>query len=187
MYIPAGDGQFVKEDDPIASVIFLEVESGEKIALGSFGGYRVIPSWFAWFELGLAGLSLALMASSIVFALVWMPRKLLGRLRGIEHLSVRTLPLLSVLSLGGALGLIIASGGEMFWNFGRPTAWSWSWVALTWLFAIFAVLGVVQAFRARSGPIRKGVLAHSLLVSIANVTVMLYLAYWGIIGLRTWV
>ena len=28
---------------------------------------------------------------------------------------------------------------------------------------------------------------HSLLVSIANVTVMLYLSYWGIIGLRPWV
>ena len=185
VYRPSGKGQFAKEGDPIASIMFLDAESGEKIVLGRFGGYRAIPFWFAWLELGLAGLSLVLMASSILFALVWVPRKLLGRLRGISHLSVRTVPLLSVLSLAGAFGLIFAAGEDVIWDFGRPTIWSWSWVVLTWLFAIFAVSGLVQAFR--NGSVRKSVRVHSLLVSLANLTVMLYLSYWGIIGLRPWV
>jgi len=32
----------------------------------------------------------------------------------------------------------------------------------------------------------RGVRIHSLLVSLANVLALLYLGYWGLIGLRLW-
>jgi hypothetical protein len=57
---------------------------------------------------------------------------------------------------------------------------------LTWLFALTTIAGLVQAIRARQWDVRPVVRRHALLVSIANVIVLAYLAYWGIIGLRTW-
>ena len=64
--------------------------------------------------------------------------------------------------------------------------WSVSFWILTWLFALAAVAGLVQAVRARVWEVRRAVRIHSLLVSLANVLALLYLAYWGLIGLRTW-
>ena len=69
---------------------------------------------------------------------------------------------------------------------GKPTLWSIGFWIVTWLFALSAILGLVQAYRARAWEIRRGVRTHSLLVSSASTLIMLYLAYWGIIGIRTW-
>ena len=43
-----------------------------------------------------------------------------------------------------------------------------------------------QVLRARRWEVLPLVRRHALMVSIANVVVLAYLTYWGIIGLRTW-
>jgi len=129
------------------------------------------------------------MLSSVLFALVWVPRKLLRRMKGVPYLSIRVVPLLSVLCLAGAFGLVVLASLDaeaLLTRFGKMTIWSVAFWAVTWLFALGAVGGLVQIFRARKEPILRLVYIHALLVSLANVIVLLYLAYWGIIGLRTW-
>jgi hypothetical protein len=128
------------------------------------------------------------MLSAVVFALIWVPRKLLGRLRGVKHLSVRLLPLLAVFCLAGGVALVSlsVSGNEIITRFGHKTVWSLTFYLLTWLFALTAVAGLIQAVRARHWEVNRGVRLHALLVSLANTIVLLYLGYWGLIGLRTW-
>jgi hypothetical protein len=190
--IPVTDTSLRGTDDPIASVVLVEdgpdgvVLQGSSEALN--GNYRPIPAWLFWLQGATVIVCLLLMVSSVLFALVWVPRKLFGRLQGVKHLSVRALPLLAVLCLVGVFVLIAASleATLLFSRFGTMTAWSVGLWALTWLFACAAILGLVQAFRARHLGVRQSVRVHALLVSAANVVVLAYLAYWGIIGLRSW-
>jgi CubicO group peptidase (beta-lactamase class C family) len=192
--IPVAEGQFRTKDDPIATVAFLRDDSGESILqsnAGSMrGNFRAIPAWLAWTEGLLTAFSLTLMLSSVLFALIWVPRKLFRRMKDVPGLSIRVIPLLGILCLAGAFVLLTLAGVDadaLFARFGKMTIWSVAFCALTWLFALATVAGLLQIIRARGWPIRRGVYIHALLVSLANVLVLSYLAYWGIIGLRTWV
>jgi CubicO group peptidase (beta-lactamase class C family) len=193
-WIPIAEGQFRTKDDPIATVAFLRDDSGESIlqsyAGSTRGNYRAIPAWLAWTEGLLTAFSLTLMLSSVLFALIWVPRKLFRRMKDVPGLSIRVIPLLSVLCLVGVFAVFMLGSLDadtLFAHFGKMTIWSVAICGLTWLFAVGAVAGLVQIIRARGRPIRRWVYIHALLVSLANVIVLLYLAYWGIIGLRTWV
>ncbi len=192
--IPVAEGQFRTKDDPIATVAFLRDDSGELIlqsyAGATRGNSRAIPAWLAWTEGLLTTFSLTLMLSSVLFALVWVPRKVFRRMKDVPGMSTRVIPLFSVLCLGGVLAVLTLGGLDadaLFAHFGKMTIWSVAVCALTWLFALGTVAGLVQIIRARNWPIRRWVYIHSLLVSLANAVVLLYLGYWGIIGLRTWV
>ncbi len=105
-------------------------------------------------------------------------------------MSVRALPALAAALFGALYGIealaLFMGNGNAFQLFGTLTFWSVSLYLLTWLFAVTSVLALVQAVRHRSSPIHRGVRIHSMLASIGSMTVMLYLLYWGVIGLRTW-
>jgi hypothetical protein len=126
------------------------------------------------------------MASAVAFALVWVPRKLAGRLRNARHLSLRAFPLIAVLSLAGAFGVLMISMDDPLMKLGRPTALSVGFFLLTLIFAAAALAGLVQVVRAYKWEIDRGIWVHALLVSLANTVAVLYLGYWGVIGLRPW-
>jgi hypothetical protein len=104
-------------------------------------------------------------------------------MKAVGHLSVRVLPLLAVLSFLGfpffANGLNGAAIGTLnFFRFGIFLA--------TLLFPLFSVLGLVMALRVPKEEINRGVRLHSLLVSIACCVMAVFLATWGLIGIRLW-
>jgi CubicO group peptidase (beta-lactamase class C family) len=188
--IPVAEDQFRGENDPVATVAFIADGDGRVIAqgfgdalVGNYGSIPVLRLWLRWVVLILC---LGLMASALAFALVWVPRKVLGRLRGARHLSVRVFPLFAVLSLLAAFGVLVVSMDDALMKLGRPTALSVGFFLLTLVFAAAALAGLVQAVRARKWEIHRGVWVHALLVSLANTVAVLYLSYWGVIGLRPW-
>lgn len=148
--------------------------------------FRRISSWLVAVEGLLAVMAPLLMVSSLLFAAVWAPRKLMGRMRGIGCLSVRAWPLLATLPVAGLVALAVVRG-EVFNDLV-------AWVAPSspkffWLVAVmggFAVMGVVQALRLRRKRIHRVVWWHSFATSVAIAIVSLYFGYWGIFGLRTW-
>jgi CubicO group peptidase (beta-lactamase class C family) len=179
------------EDEPIASAAFYDEGAGEIVLLDSDTEMRRISTFLVWLQLVLGGASLLLMASALGFALIWIPRWLFGRkLKGAPHISVRALPALAAawLAAAYAIGPLVSSTGSAntIRVFGTPTPWSVSLCVMTWLFAVTSVLALAQAVRHRSSPIHRGVRIHSMLASIGSMIVMLYLLYWGVIGLRTW-
>lgn len=190
--IPVSTTMFRGEDEPIATVAFVEDGEGGRLLQGldrpAPGSYRPVSTWRVWAERVTAVICAMLMLSAVLFALVWVPRWALRRMRGVKGLSVRVLPLLAVLWLVGAFALVAVSAPPLlFERFGRLTPWSAGLCALTWLFALTAVIGLLQALRGRGLGVRQAVWLHALLVSAANTLVAAYLAYWGLIGLRTWV
>jgi hypothetical protein len=183
--VPVSNNQFRLKKEPVASRIFFRADDGARLLGESNGLYaeRLSPAWpvLRWVLLFSA---LLLMASSPLFALIWIPRKLLRRMKEVKHLGVRILPLLAVVSLIVAVVAFIKAMSAT--NLGLRSPSSLTFCALTWLFAIFSIWGLVAGLRSYSLEMKPVVRLHSLLVALACCGVTAYLAYWHIIGLRLW-
>jgi hypothetical protein len=179
------------EDDPIASTVFYDGDDNGIVLMEMGNEMRRVSSTLVWLQLLLGGGSLLLMVSALLFALVWIPRWLFGKQLGdAPQMSVRALPALAAAFLGALFAIeplaVFMSTSNEIQLFGKMTFWSVSIYLLTWLFAVTSILALVHAVRHRSSPIHRGVRIHSMLASIGSMIMMLYLLYWGVIGLRTW-
>jgi len=76
-------------------------------------------------------------------------------------MSIRLIPLLSVLCLIGAVALFLVSEEDLLQRFVNLTVWSGGFTALTWGFALTAVAGLATV-RARKAGIHRGVYVHAL-------------------------
>ena len=97
---------------------------------------------------------------------------------------MRWWPLIAVLSLTVAVTLIGVSGPDIMARMGELTVWSGGVFVCTILFAIASLAGAVSVWRAQAA--RKWVKRFSAAVALALVIATAYLAYWGVIGMRTW-
>ena len=127
--------------------------------------------------------ALGIMATSILFALVWIPMKLLGKIKGAGSLSARYVPLLAALSLGAAVLLLNAIPGWYAGTYNILTVGIW---LLTWLFAGLSIWGLWLSVRSFTREMKPTVRIHSLLVSIACCGITAYLAWEHLIGIRLW-
>ncbi|MGF7186380.1 hypothetical protein GGQ84_002482 [Desulfitispora alkaliphila] len=71
--------------------------------------------------------------------------------------------------------------------FGGPTPWSVGIFLLTLVFGLASLASLIQAVRALRWNVSTTLKIYSLLVSMANMTVTTFLAYWGVIGFRIWI
>jgi CubicO group peptidase (beta-lactamase class C family) len=148
--------------------------------------FRHIPSWLPWLEFSVIAAALLLMASSVIFALVWVPRKIFGDLRSVGNLSVRAMPVLATLSLLVSIVLVILTSQDPIERLGLPTFWSVGIFVSCIAFAVFALLGLTLAVRFQYREIRRLVWWHAFAASAVMTAVAMYLAYWGVVGWRSW-
>jgi CubicO group peptidase (beta-lactamase class C family) len=127
--------------------------------------------------------ALFVMLTSIVFAAIWVPRKIFGRMKDAPHLAVRILPLVATLSLLAAFAMTLTAGPVYL---ARPGLASISFYLGTIAFAVLSIVGLALALISTRWPISRGVRIHSMMVSVACVGLTSYLAYWHQIGLRLW-
>jgi len=177
----------MSEKELEATTIFFTGEVG-KMAMTSMGddpvsyAERVSPVW-PYTRIVLLGLCAALMLSSLVFAVVWMLRKLIGKMKGVPHLAVRWVPLLAVLCL---LGIPFFAGKLDGAAIGTLNFFTFAIFLATILFPLLSLTGLVLALRVPKETINRGVRLHSLVVSLACCVVAAFLASWGLLGLRLW-
>ena len=129
--------------------------------------------------------SMAILAS-ILFALVWVPRRLFGRLKITPHLGVRVWPLVSILALVGFVAVFVVGLADAIPRLGQVTVYSVGQMVLSIVFAATALWALVAVLRARNARMNRIVWWHSLVVAASANSIALYLLYWGLIGLRTW-
>lgn len=185
--LPVTNNSFRAEKEPEASLIFFTTANGRMgvSAAGIDGfayGERISPLW-PYLRLLLLGGSLVLMASSLLFALVWGLRWLFRRMKDVQHLSVRAVPLLATLSFALAVFSATQLGGT---EIGTRNVWTLGIFLFTLLFPLLSVAGLVLAVRVPKEEMRRGVQIHSLLVSLACCCVSAFFAAWGLIGVRFW-
>ena len=185
--LPAGKNLFRADKEPEGTTLFFTDEEG-RMAFTSMGANPVsyavrINAVWPYTRVALLVVCAVVMLSTAPFALIWLPLKLFGRMKDVQHLSVRVVPLLALLSLPAIPFCFNALHGSAI---GTLNLFTVGIYAATILFALLSLLGLVLALRVPKAEIHPGVRIHSLVVSLACCVVTLFFASWGLIGVRLW-
>jgi len=190
-YLPVTGGQFrhvPKKDppSPVATFELLSVNPEGRFVQDSLGiTMKQIPGWFAISEIVLAAFVLLSVVAIVIYGPFWILGGLSrGRRRPAER-AMRVWPLIAVLSLIAFVVIFILSSDDLIERMGNLTPWSFGLFAMTLAFAIAVLASMISVLRA-GDEVRRGVRRLSIVVTTALVIAAAYLAYWGIIGLRTW-
>lgn len=99
---------------------------------------------------------------------------------------MRLWPLIALLTLLSCAVEFALASREIFDRLGQFSLWSAAIFLTTVLFAIASLASGWAAVRGAGYGVRRLVWLHSVVVSVAFLIATAYLAYWGVIGLRTW-
>ena len=95
-------------------------------------------------------------------------------------------PLLAALSLVAFVVIFMLSNDDLIERLGNLTAWSAALCLATVVYAIASLASAWALWRAPKEGVRAGVRGYSTAVTVILMIAAAYLAYWGMIGLRTW-
>ncbi len=190
-YVPVAGAQFrhlPKKDppDPVPSLQLLTPTADGRFVQGG-STMKKIPAWFAVSEI----LVTVYVVLSIIAIVIYAPFWLLGGLRKNRRRpaerAMRLFPLLAVLSLFVFVAIFIVCSDDLIARTGSHTMWSEALRLTTLAFAVAVLLSAYAWWRAPKESVRPGVRIFSRLVTLALLILAVYLGYWGMIGLRTWV
>jgi len=193
-YAPVAGTQFrhvpkKKEDapDPVATFELLTPnQDGRFLQVGMGATMKRIPAWMAITQIVVTAFVLLSMVSILLYAPFWILGALSKRRRRPAERGMRLWPLLAALSLITFVGLIIVCSADLIDRLGNLTGWSVAVCVSTVAFAIASLASAISVWRAPVDVVRSGVRRYSRMVTLALLITAAYLAYWGIIGLRTW-
>jgi CubicO group peptidase (beta-lactamase class C family) len=171
--------------DPVATVELLTPNAeGQFIDLGVT--LKRIPAWLAIGEILAVVYVIVCVVSVLVYAPFWMIGGLIKKRRRPAERAMRVGPLLAVFCLVACVGIYIMCTDDLIERMGNLTVWSTALFSLTIAYAVAAVASAISLWRAPLETVRRGVWRFSVIVTVALMIATAYLAYWGIIGLRTW-
>jgi hypothetical protein len=188
-YIPVSNTLFRRERDVTPSRVFTIDESGRAVLLGD-GYYGVRTArWRVEMVRGAIFLSLAIVASLPVALLVWLARLAWRWRRGDDGMQAApgfwplkvTLCLIPVAALA-CFGIAMAPQRE----WGTMNTWTRLTFVGSWavpLLSLVAVALVAGAWRRGAG---RWFSAYATAVTGAALCLSVYLAAWGLVGLRPW-
>jgi CubicO group peptidase (beta-lactamase class C family) len=172
--------------DPVPTVELLSPDAQEKyIQIDATQTMKRIPAWLALTEIILLAWVVLALVSVLVYAPFWLFGGLRKQRRRPADRGMRVWPLIAVLSLAAVAAIFVSAGEDIIQRLGNPTGWSAAIFLCTVLYAVASVISVVAVFRA-SKDARPTVRRYSIAVVAGLLIAALYLAYWGVIGLRTW-
>jgi hypothetical protein len=171
--------------EPIATAALLAPNSeGRFVFIGTT--FKRIPAWLALSRIALTIWFLLAFVSILLYAPFWIFGGLIKRRRRPAERMMRLWSLIAVLSLLAFVGLIILSGSDAIARLGNLTFYSFGLTITTLLFAAASLAGAVTLWRARKQEIRRCVRWYSIAVTTALLIAVVYLACYGVIGIRTW-
>jgi CubicO group peptidase (beta-lactamase class C family) len=177
-----GANRYRGEKSPAADLAFVIDDGIESLQSTAFGPtFHRIPAWLAWVEVICAGGFVLSFALTLLGTPVWIYRWLKGRI------LTPAVPARIVASATALLLVAIVltpqiadTDFELLGMLGRPTIWSAGVMGLTILFAIFGLLNFWVASKSKQARIFAKAAGLFLFVGV------IYFAWWGWIGIRTW-
>jgi CubicO group peptidase (beta-lactamase class C family) len=171
--------------EPIATAMLIPANAdGRFVFLG--GTMKRIPTAQAFFEILMVVWFVLAILSIFFYAPFWILGGLIKRRRRRAERAVRLWPLLAVLSLVAFVVFFILSSSDMITRLGSLTVWSFGLFLSTILFVVASLASAVALWRARNEAIRGYVRWHAQLATAGLLIATAYLAWWGVIGFRTW-
>jgi CubicO group peptidase (beta-lactamase class C family) len=189
-FVPVGGEQFrylpkKGAPEPVATAILLKPNAeGRFVYIG--GTLKRIPTWLAFTEIALVAWFLLAVVSILLYAPFWFIGGCFKRRRRPAERAMRLWPLIAVLSLLAFVACAIAAGNDAIARMGNFTVWSFGLTVTTSIFALASLAGAVALWQARRQEIRRWVRWYSISVTLVLLVTTAYLAYWGVIGIRTW-
>lgn len=191
-FLPVAGMQFrhvskKESPNPVATAeLLIPNAEGRFIQIGAGTTMKKIPAWSAIFEIVLTIYVVLSIVAIVIYAPFWILGGLSKNRRCPPERAIRLWPLIAVLSMGTAVGIFILCGDDTISRLGNLTGWSAGIFLATIAFATASVASALASWSAPAGPVRKVVRRFSIIVTTALLVATVYLAYWGIIGLRTW-
>jgi CubicO group peptidase (beta-lactamase class C family) len=191
-YVPVAERLFRLPADSAATLALIDdPENGRPEAIERMGylmptSYRRVWTPAAWLEIALTVLFLVTVVTNLGFALVWVPRWVFRRLKGVPRLGLRVWPLVASLSVVLFVAVFLLAGEDIIVRLGNPTPWAITLFATTLVFPLAALIGLMSAMRAPAGDVRRGIRLLALASSVVFLVAAAYLVWWGVIGWRSW-
>jgi len=194
---PLGNGLFSTDPGGPATFARVHSASGEETLVTPGATYVRSSALAAFGRLGLLLAALLALCSSLLFALIWVPRATFGALRNSPELALRGLPALSALVLFYLGALLVFSRAPL----GSRNLTTLLVCGLTTLYPALAFASLLEsiraqlavrraamqgqpgAFRSRGAQLAR---AHALACSLLACWLALELAVHGLVALRTW-
>jgi hypothetical protein len=145
-----------------------------------------IPTALALGEMALTGFIVLAIISIPIYAPFWIIGGFIPRRRRPAERAMRLYPVAAVLSLVAFVWIFILAGSDLITRLGNMTGWSIGLFVTTLLFAVLVLMSCWSVITASGEGVRRGVRWYSRIVSLALLIALIYLAWWGVIGLRTW-
>jgi CubicO group peptidase (beta-lactamase class C family) len=191
-FLPVAGRQFryvpkKESPEPAATLALLAPnQEGRFIQAGAMTTLKRIPAWLAILEIALTAFVLLSIVSILIYAPFWILGGLSRKRRRPAERGMRIWPLVAVLTLVAIVAVFILCSDDMISRLGNLTAWSVALFLLTIAFAVTSVASAITLWRAPAAAVRRGVRRYSFVVTVALLISTAYLAYWGVVGLRTW-
>ncbi len=187
--IPVDGGGFRFDADKGPTVYFQDEEGGRQL-LGEYS-FTGISAFEAWLIPVLVFASVLTILSSVLYALIWIPRAALRKYPDRQAVLLRLWPLAGSLTLiGGVMALITLFGAPypdiIFEALATPGPVPVGFFLSTLAFPALALIGLVTSWRASptiAGPL---VRIYSAFVSGALLILAIYMACYGWLGMQTW-
>jgi CubicO group peptidase (beta-lactamase class C family) len=191
-FLPVAGGFFrhiPKKDapDPAPSLALLTPKAdGRFVQSGFMGTLKKVPGWFALAEILITAYVVLSIVAIVIYAPFWILGGLSKRRRRPAERAMRLFPLLAVLSLFAFVAIFIACSDDLIARLGNHTIWAEALRLCTIAYVIAALLSAYAWWRGPRDSVRPGVRRFSRIATLALLIFAVYLGYWGIIGLRTW-
>ena len=189
-FVPVSGRQFryLPKDGPPepAPTVLLLTPNNEGRFIEAGSTLKRVPAWLAIAEIALMGFVVLSVASIVVYAPIWLIGGFFKRRRRPAERAMRLYPLVAVASLVGFVWIFMLCSGDFISRLGNLTSWSAALCLTTVAFAAASIMSAWSVATRRPQTVRGSVRWYSIVVSLALLVAAAYLAYWGIIGLRTW-
>jgi CubicO group peptidase (beta-lactamase class C family) len=193
-WMPVSPRLYRKENQSAATLALLPDEAGKVLVQCDGITFKKVSALRIWSQAAGIGLADSLVLSSVLFAPIWVVRKIFGKLRNAGPLSVRVMPLLGavfliVFDVALAIGLrgsITANEVDDLTPLGTPSALSITIMLSSIAFALATAASLYVLYRERKAAMNRVVYWHSLAVTGGLLAVAIYYGYWGLIGVRPW-
>lgn len=173
--------------EPVATLELLTPNAEGLFVQAGFGNtIKRVPGWFAVGEIVVTIFVLLSILSILLYAPFWILGGLSRKRRRPAERAMRIWPLAAVLSLVAFVAIVILCRHDLIERMGNLTVWSALLFLSTIAFALATIASTIVWWRIPAEAARRSVRRFSAIVTVALVIAAAYLAYWGIIGLRTW-
>lgn len=185
-YLPLDDHRFKSEKTGLVTLVDTKDPLVGKVVHNGTTVLRPVVAAQVYLQFAVLALWCLFMATSLLFAPVWIVRRLLKKIVPGVAIRVRMWPLLATLSVLVFILAFAVGMSDPFDQLGSPTAVSIAIMLSTIAFALFSFFGVMCTIWSKGAGINRVAYWHSATAAVLNVVVAAYLLSQGVVGMMTW-